>query len=295
MVTCPAAPVAHTAMLATGLRVRRKPVRTGGDAILHAVSYVDPHGQVVGLGVAAHRDDGRAVAMASEVVQQWAEVMRTRRVTVDAASPHRACSLVAQAHATARRFAAENATVVVIGGATVPPLIAQEPGPVVVRCVEDVDALVIDPAALVAFVVAPGLPVEDAGVLAARLRSRFPGTIGQHPDEFCYAASDRRATVHAVASCSELTVVLGDVPDALVSTAIAAGSRVERLSDAGLLRPEWLSPVASVGILAGDSTRPDQTTGLIEVLSGLGPVSVTRRQVTTELVPAAATPARRAG
>lgn len=369
-VRCPAAPVAHTAMLAAGLPASFAPLTPGaGDAVLHAVSYVDPSGAVVGLGVAAHRADERAVRLAEDTVTAWAAVMRTRRVLLETTGPTCAglrreaamiakvagpvavlapaadradvadrwpwrdvrlverladvpagatvvlpahgvdadtaararateglrvvdatCPLVARAHATARRFVREKAKVVVIGGeghAAVPPLAAQAPEPVVVTSAEDVDAMVAGPAELVAFVVSPGLAAEDAGVLAARLRSRFAGTIGQHPDELCYAASDRRAAVRAVASCSELTLVLGDPESAdtrmLTATATAVGGRVELLGDPGLLAPEWLRTATSVGILVGASARPDLAGEVIETLSGLGPVSVARRHVTTDV------------
>jgi 4-hydroxy-3-methylbut-2-en-1-yl diphosphate reductase len=368
-VDCPAAPVAGVAMSASGRPVRHRPVPAvgTGDAILHVVSYVDPGGQVVGLGVAAHRDDERAVHDAETVVRSWADVMRTRRVLIEDTGPSCAglrreaamlaqvagpayvlaagrrdvpirwprrdvrlverlvdvpdgatvilpahgvdrrsraecaarglrivdatCPLVARAHATTRRFEAEGATVVLIGDAghaAVPPIVDQAPDNViVVSTVEEVDDLVVDAPERVAFVVSPGLAVEDAAAIAAHLRSRFASSRGQHPDEFCYAASDRRAAVRAVASCSDLTLVLGEPADddtrELVATVAATGCAVKQLDNLARLQPEWLRPVAAVGIVAGTSARPDLPDELIEVLSGLGPLSVTRRQVTTEV------------
>lgn len=362
-VRCPAAPVA----VPPGTPVRHAPVRPGGDAVLHTVSYVDPSGAVVGLAVAAHRDDAHAQRLAETSVTAWAAVMRTRRVLLEATGPscaglrHEAamiaraggpvavlapatarrdvssrwpwrgirlverpadvpagttlvlpahgsaapatevraaaargvrvvdatCPLVARAHATARRFAGEGAQVVVIAGAgdaAAPPLARQAPNAAVVTSGADVDSLVVEGPARVAFVVSPGLPAEDAGVLATRLRRRFTGTIGQHPDELCYAASDRRAAVRAVAASSELTLVLGDpaAADTRLLTATAAGGhRVEWLAELGGLRPEWLAQTNSVGILVAASARPALAGELIEVLSGLGPLSVARRTVTT--------------
>ena len=387
IVECPAAPVAAAGMRAPGLAVRRRPVpATVGDGVLHTVSYIDPSGQAVGLGVAAHRDDRQAVAQAEDVVRTWTNVMRTRRVSLETTGPSCAglrreaamigrltepvailapgvalrdvpflwphhdvqvveqlgdvsdgttvvlpshgvdpstaaearaqaaagrirvvdatCLLVARAHATARRFADDGSRVVVIGGpghAAIPPLAGQTPKSTVVTSLEEVDGLTIEPPERMAFVVEPGLAVEDADVLAKRLRSRFAGTIGQHPEEYCYAASDRRSTVRAVASCSELTLVLGepDSPDTrtLTNLAAEAGCRVERLDDPGALRPEWLESITSVGIVLSTTARPALAGELVVTLSGLGPVSVTRRQVTTDLYDTAAAPVgtRRAG
>jgi 4-hydroxy-3-methylbut-2-enyl diphosphate reductase len=369
-VRCPAAPVAATAMRASGLPVRHSPALAGtGAATMYTVSYVDPVGHAVGLGVAVHRDDERAVCLARQVVRDWADVMRTRRVQTAATGPSctglrreaemiaqvagpaylltavtdrsdvpfrwpnrdvrlvervadvpdnaivvlpahgvdprvradaaarglrvidATCPLVARTHATARRFADEGATVVLIGGtghAATQPVTGQVPkATVVVTTREEVDNLVIDDPRLVAFVVSPGLPVEDAAVIAAHLRSRFARTIGQHPDEFCHAASDRRAAARVVAASSDLTLVLGAPTstdtDELVATATATSTTVKRLDDVGQLRPEWLGPAASVGILVSTSARPDLAGELVEVLSGLGPLSVTRREVTTEV------------
>jgi 4-hydroxy-3-methylbut-2-enyl diphosphate reductase len=370
-VSCPAAPVVRAALRASDLQVRQRPISAGGGAaVLHAVSYVDPDGQVIGLGIAAHSDDMHAVRLAEKVVREWSRAMRTRRVLLEATGPSctglrreaallarisgqayvlaagrrdvpsqwpwrdvrlverladvpddativlpahgvdsrttaearaaaadrqiaivdATCPLVERAHATARRFADEKDTVVVIGGAghvAVPALAGQVPASVVVTSAEDIDDLVVDSPAQVAYVVSPGLPVEDADAFAARLRSRFPGTIGQHPDELCYAASDRRAAVRAVASCSQLTLVLGDRGSAdtreLAGTAAEVGGRVERLDDLCRLRPDWLEQAGSIGVLVGASARPDLAGELIGVLSGLGPLSVTRRHVATEV------------
>lgn len=376
VVDCPAASLVTAGVRARGVPVRQAPLRAGeGDAILHAVSYVDPDGRVVGLGVAAHRANRHELTLAEDFVRAWAEVMRTRRVLLEATGPscaglrrlaamvaripgpvavlapagdrgdvplpwprpdvgvverladvpdgttvvlpahgvdpHTAaeardsglsvvdatCPLVARTHATARRFADDGATVVVLGdGRAAPPIAAEAPESTVVTSVEEVDGLAVDPPARVAFIVSPGIPVEDAGVLAARLRSRFPGTIGQHPDEYCYAASDRRATVRAVAACSELTLVLG-APDSadtgtLLAAAGAAGGRVERLDELAGLRPEWLHQATSVGILVGATARPGLPGELVEALSGLGPVSITHRQVATQIQTPGAVPVR---
>jgi 4-hydroxy-3-methylbut-2-enyl diphosphate reductase len=383
VVECPAAPVAATAMGMTGLRVRRRsaPPVGSGDGILHAVSYVDPSGQVMGLGVVAPQSHGPASRLAEEVVRSWAGVMRTRRVLVEATGPSCAglrreaamlakitgpaytlatgrrhvpvpwtrhdvrlveqvadvpdgatvvvpahgvdqrtraecaarglrivdatCSLVARTHATAQRFAEDGSAVVVIGNnghAAVPPIVGQVAGDVaVVDTVDEVDDLVIDTREGVAFVLSPGLAVEDATAVAARLRSRFTLTRGQHPNEYCHAASDRRAAVRAVASCSDLTLVLGDPADHdthdLIGTAAATGGTVKQLDELAGLRPEWLGPASSVGVVLAVSARPDLPGELIEVLSGLGPLSVTRRQVVTDVEPATSTrtSARRAG
>jgi 4-hydroxy-3-methylbut-2-enyl diphosphate reductase len=201
------------------------------------------------------------------------------------------CPLVARTQVTARRFADEGRTVAVIGGpghAAVRPIVGQAPESIVViDTVEDVDRLAVDDPARVSFVVSPGLAVEDATVIVARLRARFTRPLGQHPNDFCYAASDRQAAVRDVVANSDVTLVLGDpvVEDtcSLVNAAIAQGGVVEQVADVGGLRPDWIGPAATVGLAVGTSARPGLVEEFIEVLSGLGPLSVAHHRVTTEV------------
>jgi 4-hydroxy-3-methylbut-2-enyl diphosphate reductase len=246
--------------------------------------------------------EGATVVIPAHGVDQQT---RTESVTRGLRVVDATCPLVARTHATARRFADEGAAVVVIGHtshAAVPPIIGQVPGDVaVVATISEADELVVDAPDGVAFVVSPGLAVEDATEIAARLRSRFTSTRGQHPDQFCHAASDRRAAVRAVAAGSELTLVLGEPTSGdtqeLVATAAATGSAVRALDDLAGLRPDWLGPVVSVGVVVGTTARPSLAGEIIEVLSGLGPLSIARRQITTEIQHASRvhTGARQAG
>ncbi|MFL6120025.1 hypothetical protein [Actinophytocola sp.] len=343
------------------------------------MSYRDSGGAVVGLAVAAHRDDEHAQRVAEASVTAWAAVMRTRRVLLESTGPscaglrHEAaliaraggpvavlasdtasrdvssrwpwrgvrlvarlvdlppgatvvlpahgttatapelraatargvrvidatCPLVARAQATAQRFAAEQVKVVVVAGnkdAAAPSLAARAPDSTVVTSTADIDALTVDTTKYVAYVVSPGLPAEDAGALATQLRQRFPGTIGQHPDELCYAASDRRAAIRAVASNTELTLVLGTADSIdtqiLTTTAAATNAHVERVGTPTDLRPEWLAQTTSIGILASASAPPALAGELLEVLSGLGPLSIAKRTVTTTVEHAVTSPAR---
>ena len=187
------------------------------------------------------------------------------------------CPLVAAGHEDVRRFAGRGDTVVVLGprdhaaGST---FVAQAPD----EATFDL-AGVADPDR-VSFVVQPGAPVEDAVSLLAALRARYPRLRGQHPDRWCYAASDRAAEIRAAAAESDVTIIAGTCEGT---------EGAHPIEDVGELRAEWLTHAATVALVAGVSAPPGLVSALTDALSGLGPLSTVRRTVTTE-VAAAVTP-----
>jgi 4-hydroxy-3-methylbut-2-enyl diphosphate reductase len=196
---------------------------------------------------------------------------------VDAVCPH-----VARAHAEAQRFADRGDHVVVIGRrghAEASALLARAPGcGVVVESEEDVAALRL-PADRVSFVVQPGMVLEQAMAVIAGLRRRYPSLRGAHPDHLCYAASDHLETIRLVAGTSDRTILLGD-PDLTTLCALTA-STVEVVRDPVVLRPAWLAGAECVGVVPVGPSGEQLTSQLVGLLSGLGPLSVVRRRVTT--------------
>jgi 4-hydroxy-3-methylbut-2-enyl diphosphate reductase len=286
LVRCPAAPAVATSLRRQGLRVREGsvPISHGraSDAALYAVSYVDRQGNASGCAAAVNLADQAAMAIVGEAVEMWSRALRTRRALVAMESPDRCAESDSFSSMRAREFTARGDTVVQIGRSCRPL-----GNTIIVETVEDVDSLEdVDPDRL-SFVVAPGLPVEDAAAVLAALRWRFPRLRGQHPDEWCYAASDRRVAVRSVAAASDLVLVLGepDRPDLneLVRWLGTPVRRVRQISQADQLRADWLEPAATVGLVAAPSSGPELIDNVLEVLSGLGPLSVARRWVTTEV------------
>lgn len=192
------------------------------------------------------------------------------------------CPIVGTAHETVRRFAADGHSVVLIAGTgrdATSALVGQAPAAVAtVESVADVADLQLDPDR-VSYVVGGGVHVGHAVRLAAALRARYPRVRAQHPDGLCYATTDRAETVRSVWNSSDTVLVQGHAPIAdEMGTA-----RVHRISHAGDIRPEWLASSATVGLVSS-SSDPDPGREVIEALSGLGPLSVARRRVTTDIV-----------
>ncbi|OLZ60711.1 hypothetical protein BS330_03545 [Amycolatopsis keratiniphila subsp. nogabecina] len=294
LVHCAAAPLLAEYLRATGLQVTlasftRHNVGSARGA-LFAASYLEPAGTAVGLAVAASTDDPVAAAAAADAVKAWSGILRTRRILLATWPEPPSCDAVLNAQAAVREFAARGDTVILIGRATpvtVRLAVCAHASTVCIHTAHDIDELDVDPAHL-SFIVVPGTPIEDAIYLVGKLRSRFPLVRGQHPDEFCYYASDRRETLRSVANASDLMLVCGAAGEHDTSE-LAEWSRqltlhTHSIAMATQLRLPWLAQATTIGIAAAASARPDTIRDLIGVVSGLGPLSVVRRQLSTEVV-----------
>jgi 4-hydroxy-3-methylbut-2-en-1-yl diphosphate reductase len=130
--------------------------------------------------------------------------------------------------------------------------------------------------------------VEHAAPVIAAMRSRFPALRGPHPDGFCYAASDRAETVRVIASASDAVLVLGapDDPDSRRISGLArdCGARTHIVPAVNDVTPDMVTGVSAIGLAEATSAGPALAEQVTYALSGLGPLSVTSRRVSTEVV-----------
>lgn len=202
------------------------------------------------------------------------------------------CPLVAGVQAEARRFAERGDQVVLIGQsrhAAVEGILGEAPGHgILVESPAGAGAVQVTDPRRVSYVLQPGIPVEDTAPMAAALRSRFPALRGPDPDGFCYAASDRAETVRTVAASCDLVLVLGDDdhPDTRYLTGLARSghAKANAIGDAAEIVPSWLAGTSAIGLAESTSARPGLAAQVTEALSGLGPLSVTQRRVSTEVM-----------
>jgi 4-hydroxy-3-methylbut-2-en-1-yl diphosphate reductase len=202
------------------------------------------------------------------------------------------CPLVAWVHTEARKFAERGDDLVLIGRAdyaAAAGITAQAPGrTTVVSTPGSTAALRVTDPKRVSYLLQPGIPVEDSAPVTAALRSRFPALRGPHPDGFCYAASDRAETIRAVASASDVMLILGsaDSPDARKLSGLArdCGARTHVVGETGDILPAMLSGAGAIGMAESTSADPDLAGQVTEALSGLGRLSVTTRHVSTDVV-----------
>jgi 4-hydroxy-3-methylbut-2-en-1-yl diphosphate reductase len=204
------------------------------------------------------------------------------------------CPVIVRAQETAARLASRSQQLVLIGNraaAAAGPISGSAAGHVtVVETPSGTAAMQVPDAQRISYMLQPGLPVEAAEGIVGALRSRYPAARSTQPDGLCYAASDRAATVHAVAAGSDLLLVLGDPesPDArqLAGQAREAGAKVQLIGAVTDITAAMLAGVTTVATAESISAPAALAREVIAAISGLGRTSVARRHVSTEVADA---------
>ncbi len=123
------------------------------------------------------------------------------------------CPLVTKVHLEAVRFANEGRTIVLIGHEghdEVVGTMGEAPGHMrLVQDTADVDRLDLPPDARVAYLTQTTLSVDDAEVIIAALRRRYPQAVGPSKDDICYATQNRQEAVRELVPEADVVVVLG--------------------------------------------------------------------------------------
>jgi 4-hydroxy-3-methylbut-2-enyl diphosphate reductase len=193
------------------------------------------------------------------------------------------CPLVTKVHNEARRFAAQDYDILLIGhegheevvGTTgeAPSHIHLVDGPAGSDSVE-----VRDPAK-VAWLSQTTLSVDETTETVSALRKRFPLLLDPPSDDICYATQNRQAAVKQIAADSDVVIVVGSLNSSnsvrLVEVARDAGARAAYLvDDASGIQPAWLEGVTTVGVTSGASVPEDLVEGVLARLadSGFGDV-----------------------
>lgn len=201
------------------------------------------------------------------------EAAARRLKTIDAT-----CPLVTKVHNEAKRFAAKDYDILLIGhdGHEEVEGTAGE-APDHIQLVDGFDGVsgvtVRDPEKVV-WLSQTTLSVDETTETVARLRERFPNLIDPPSDDICYATSNRQAAVKQIAAESELVVVVGSANSSnskrLVEVAKDYGAEAAYLvDDASFVREEWLEGVTTVGVTSGASVPEELVEGVLAKLAGL--------------------------
>ncbi len=206
------------------------------------------------------------------------EAKRRNLRTIDAT-----CPLVTKVHNEARRFAAQDYDILLIGhdgheeveGTTgeAPARIHLVDGP---DGSEDVQ--VRDPAK-VAWLSQTTLSVDETIQTVAALRERYPQLIDPPSDDICYATQNRQAAVKQIAKDADLVIVVGSDNSSnsvrLVEVAMEAGAQAAYLvDDASNIDEQWLDGISTVGVTSGASVPEELVSGVLARLAELGYGSV---------------------
>jgi 4-hydroxy-3-methylbut-2-enyl diphosphate reductase len=123
------------------------------------------------------------------------------------------CPLVTKVHLEAVRFAREGYTILLIGHEGHDEVLGtMGEAPANIRLVQDaadVERLDLPADARVAFLTQTTLSVDDAEVIIAALRRRFPHIAGPSRDDICYATQNRQEAVKELVPEADAVIVLG--------------------------------------------------------------------------------------
>jgi 4-hydroxy-3-methylbut-2-en-1-yl diphosphate reductase len=189
------------------------------------------------------------------------------------------CPLVTKVHNEARRFAAQDYDILLIGhdgheevvGTTgeAPRNIHLVDGPAASANVQ-----IRDPVK-VAWLSQTTLSVDETNETVAALRQRFPQLLDPPSDDICYATQNRQAAVKQIAAQADLVIVVGSPNSSnsvrLVEVAVDAGANAAYLvDDASGIDPAWFDGVSTIGVSSGASVPEDLVTGVLDRLAGSG-------------------------
>jgi 4-hydroxy-3-methylbut-2-enyl diphosphate reductase len=200
------------------------------------------------------------------------------------------CPLVSKVHAEARRFAAADFDIVLVGHEgheEVDGTYGEAPErTTVIDRPEEVASLHVADPERVAYLTQTTLAVDDTAAVVQALRERFPAAVGPPSSDICYATQNRQDAVRALAEDCDLILVVGSGNSSnsrrLVEVAQRAGCPALLVEGASEIPPEALVGVARVGLTAGASAPEALVEGVIRALGGLGGATVTERSVATE-------------
>src|SRR5690606_34510369 len=123
------------------------------------------------------------------------------------------CPLVTKVHVEVARMREAGREIIMIGHKGHPEvegtLGQADEGMYLVETPEDVSALQVKDPENLAFVTQTTLSVDDAAIVAAALRARFPTIVEPKKSDICYATQNRQDAVKIMAPTCDLVLVVG--------------------------------------------------------------------------------------
>jgi len=189
------------------------------------------------------------------------------------------CPLVTKVHHEARRFAADDYDILLIGhegheevigtSGEAPEHIQLVDGP------DGVDKIAVRDPSKVVWLSQTTLSVDETLETVARLKQKLPLLQSPPSDDICYATQNRQQVVKQIAPECDVVLVVGSRNSSnsvrLVEVAVDAGARAGYLVDfAHEIQDEWLDGATTVGLSSGASVPEDLVTDVLVHLAARG-------------------------
>jgi 4-hydroxy-3-methylbut-2-en-1-yl diphosphate reductase len=184
------------------------------------------------------------------------------------------CPLVTKVHLEAIRFAREGYTILLIGHEGHDEVIGtMGEAPEHMLLVQDaaeVERLPLPADAKAAYLTQTTLSVDDAEVIIAALRRRFPHIVGPSKDDICYATQNRQEAVKDLVPEADIVVVFGSRNSSnsqrLAELALSCGKRAYLIDGVKEIEPHWFHGNETVLITAGASAPEEVVQECVEYL-----------------------------
>jgi 4-hydroxy-3-methylbut-2-enyl diphosphate reductase len=187
------------------------------------------------------------------------------------------CPLVTKVHVEARRFAAEERTIVLIGHAgheEVEGTSGQaSERTLLVQDVEDARTVSL-PDGPIAYLTQTTLSVDETSEIVDVLRRRFPHLEGPPREDICYATQNRQDAVKALVRDVDVLLVIGSKNSSnsnrLAEVARERGVPGYLVDDETEVDPAWLADAEVVGLTSGASAPEHLVARMLAWLSARG-------------------------
>ena len=148
------------------------------------------------------------------------------------------CPLVSKVHLEARRFAADDRTILV-------------------GSIEEAERVEVPDPSRLSYLTQTTLSVDETNQIVEILRSRFPEIQGPPREDICYATQNRQDAVKEVARRADVVLVIGSKNSSnsnrLAEVSLERGAAAYLVDDETEVDPAWLDGAEVVGLTSGAS------------------------------------------
>ena len=224
----------------------------------HVVSTLEARGAIF-VNETDEVPEGKTVIFSAHGVSPAVHEQAASRSlkTIDAT-----CPLVTKVHNEAKRFAAEDAEILLIGHhghEEVEGTAGEAVGKVqIVDGLEGARTVIPTPGKKLVWLSQTTLSVDETLETVKILKERFPEISDPPSDDICYATQNRQEAIKVIAPQSDLVIVVGSQNSSnsvrLAEVALEYGTKVSHLVDfAQEIQEHWLDGVETIGVTSGAS------------------------------------------
>jgi len=224
----------------------------------HVVSTLEARGAIF-VNETDEVTEGKTVVFSAHGVSPAVHEQAASRSlkTIDAT-----CPLVTKVHNEAKRFASEDAEILLIGHhghEEVEGTAGEAVGKVkIVDGLEGARTVQPTPGKKLVWLSQTTLSVDETLETVKILKERFPEISDPPSDDICYATQNRQEAIKEIAPQSDLVIVVGSQNSSnsvrLAEVALEYGAKVSHLVDfAQEIQEHWLNGVETIGLTSGAS------------------------------------------